>query len=36
MTAAAREFIQPLTLATLTGNRVITDLFEANSYVGAH
>ena len=33
MTAAACEFIQPLTFATLTGNRVITDLFEANSYV---
>jgi len=33
MTAAAREFIQPLTFATITGNRVITDLFEAISYV---
>ncbi len=33
MTAAAREFIQPLTFATLTGHRVITDLFEASSYV---
>ena len=33
MTAAAREFIQPLTFATLTGRRVITDLFEAQSYV---
>jgi phosphopantothenoylcysteine decarboxylase/phosphopantothenate--cysteine ligase len=32
MTAAAREFIQPLTFATLTGRRVITDLFEAQSY----
>ncbi len=33
MTAAAQEFIQPLTFATLTGQRVITDLFEASSYV---
>ncbi len=33
MTAAAREFIQPLTFATLTGHRVITDMFEASSYV---
>ena len=33
MTAASREFIQPLTFATLTGRRVITDLFEAQSYV---
>jgi len=33
MTVAAREFIQPLTFATLTGNRVITDLFDAISYV---
>lgn len=33
MTAAAREFIQPLTFATLTGRRVITDLFKAQSYV---
>ncbi len=33
MTAAAREFIQPLTFATLTGHKVITDLFEAASYV---
>jgi phosphopantothenoylcysteine decarboxylase/phosphopantothenate--cysteine ligase len=27
MTAAAREFIQPLTFAALTGRKVITDLF---------
>ncbi len=33
MTAAACEFIQPLTFATLTGNRVITGLYDANSYV---
>ena len=33
MTAASREFIQPLTFATLTGRHVITDLFEAQSYV---
>jgi len=33
MTSAAREFIQPLTFATLTGHRVIADLFEASSYV---
>ncbi len=33
MTVAAREFIQPLTFATLTGQKVITDLFEASSYV---
>jgi len=33
MTAAAQEFIRPLTFATLTGHRVITDLFEASSYV---
>lgn len=33
MTVAAREFIQPLTFASLTGQKVITDLFEASSYV---
>ncbi len=33
MTAAACEFIQPLTFATHTGNPAITDLFEARSYV---
>lgn len=33
MTTSACEFIQPLTFATLTGNPVITDLFEARSYV---
>ena len=27
MTASAREFVQPLTFATLTGRKVITDLF---------
>ncbi|MBV8818041.1 MAG: bifunctional phosphopantothenoylcysteine decarboxylase/phosphopantothenate--cysteine ligase CoaBC, partial [Acidobacteriaceae bacterium] len=31
MTAAAREFITPLTFAALTGNKVITGLFESNS-----
>jgi phosphopantothenoylcysteine decarboxylase/phosphopantothenate--cysteine ligase len=31
MTAAAREFIAPLTFAALTGNKVITDLFGAQS-----
>ena len=31
MTRAAREFIQPLTFATLTGNKVITDLFGSAS-----
>jgi phosphopantothenoylcysteine decarboxylase/phosphopantothenate--cysteine ligase len=31
MTAAAREFIQPLTFAALTGNKVITGLFSAAS-----
>lgn len=28
MTAAARQFVQPLTFAVLSGRRVITDLFE--------
>ncbi len=31
MTHAAREFIAPLTFATLTGQKVITSLFPANS-----
>ncbi len=31
MTEAAREFIQPLTFAALTGRKVITSLFPANS-----
>ncbi|MEO8028285.1 MAG: bifunctional phosphopantothenoylcysteine decarboxylase/phosphopantothenate--cysteine ligase CoaBC, partial [Bryobacteraceae bacterium] len=31
MTRAAREFIQPLTFAALTGRKVITDLFNAAS-----
>jgi phosphopantothenoylcysteine decarboxylase/phosphopantothenate--cysteine ligase len=31
MTHAAREFIQPLTFATLTGRKVITGLFSGNS-----
>jgi phosphopantothenoylcysteine decarboxylase/phosphopantothenate--cysteine ligase len=31
MTAAAREFIQPLTFAALTGNKVITGLFSSAS-----
>jgi phosphopantothenoylcysteine decarboxylase/phosphopantothenate--cysteine ligase len=31
MTAAAREFIQPLTFAALTGQKVITDLFATGS-----
>jgi phosphopantothenoylcysteine decarboxylase/phosphopantothenate--cysteine ligase len=30
MTAAAREFVQPLTFAALTGRKVITDLWAAN------
>ncbi|MDQ6676406.1 MAG: bifunctional phosphopantothenoylcysteine decarboxylase/phosphopantothenate--cysteine ligase CoaBC [Acidobacteriota bacterium] len=33
MTVAAREFVQPLTFATLTGNRVLTDLFEGSAYI---
>ena len=33
MTAAAQEFVQPLTFATLTGNKVITGLYDAQSYV---
>src|SRR3984893_15750444 len=31
MTDAARQFVQPLTFAALTGNKVITDLFSAAS-----
>jgi phosphopantothenoylcysteine decarboxylase / phosphopantothenate---cysteine ligase len=31
MTRAAREFIQPLTFATLTGQKVVTDLFPQDS-----
>ena len=31
MTAGAREFVQPLTFATLTGQKVITDLFSSQS-----
>jgi phosphopantothenoylcysteine decarboxylase/phosphopantothenate--cysteine ligase len=31
MTSAARQFVQPLTFAALTGNKVITDLFSADS-----
>jgi len=31
MTAAAREFVRPLTFAALTGRKVITDLFPASS-----
>src|SRR5436309_7051505 len=31
MTSAAREFIQPLTFATLSGRKVITDLFSGDS-----
>ena len=31
MTDAARQFIQPLTFAALTGNKVITDLFSSAS-----
>jgi phosphopantothenoylcysteine decarboxylase/phosphopantothenate--cysteine ligase len=31
MTRAAREFIQPLTFATLTGQKVVTDLFSQES-----
>ena len=31
MTKAAREFITPLTFASLTGHKVITDLFSAES-----
>ncbi len=30
MTASAREFVQPLTFATLTGKKVITDLFPSS------
>src|SRR5258708_35632433 len=34
MTGAARQFVQPLTFAALTGNKAITDLFsEASSEV---
>src|ERR1700682_3054355 len=31
MTDAARQFVQPLTFAALTGNKVITDLFSSSS-----
>jgi phosphopantothenoylcysteine decarboxylase/phosphopantothenate--cysteine ligase len=31
MTRAAREFVQPLNFAALTGNKVITDLFSSSS-----
>jgi phosphopantothenoylcysteine decarboxylase/phosphopantothenate--cysteine ligase len=31
MTGAARQFVQPLTFAALTGNKVITDLFSPGS-----
>lgn len=31
MTASAREFVQPLTFAALTGKKVITDLFSGAS-----
>src|SRR4029077_14197098 len=31
MTAAAQEFIRPLTFAALTGRKVITDLFSSAS-----
>ena len=31
MTAAAGEFIRPLTFAALTGRKVVTDLFRASS-----
>ena len=34
MTASAREFIQPLTFAALTGRKVITDLFDQSSPEG--
>jgi phosphopantothenoylcysteine decarboxylase/phosphopantothenate--cysteine ligase len=35
MTQAAREFIQPLTFAALTGKKVITDLFPEDTLSGA-
>jgi phosphopantothenoylcysteine decarboxylase / phosphopantothenate---cysteine ligase len=35
MTAAAREFVQPLTFAALTGRKVITDLFAGESLSSA-
>src|ERR1700761_861279 len=31
MTRAAQEFVQPLTFAALSGHKVITDLFSAES-----
>ena len=34
MTASARQFIQPLTFAALTGRKVITDLFDQSSPEG--
>ena len=33
MTKNAREFITPLTLETLSGNKVITDMFERPDYI---
>ena len=33
LTASAQEFIRPLTFSTLTGKKVITDLFSESSYV---
>ena len=33
MTEAAREFVQPLTFAALTGRKVLTDLFEIESAI---
>src|SRR5215472_5081894 len=33
MTAAAREFVQPLTFAALTGRKVLTDLFAIESAI---
>ncbi len=34
MTASAREFVQPLTFAALTGRKVMTDLFDQSSPEG--
>ena len=36
MTAAAEEFIRPLTFASLTGKKVITSLFAAGSGASEH
>src|SRR6202035_3387432 len=36
MTRSAREFVQPLTFAALTGQKVITDLFGGESGAGAN